>query len=57
MKKETRSIDELLEALAKATDPQEKRGLRAALRRQGHKGGLGKVTKKKVKKTSKKKKS
>jgi hypothetical protein len=48
-KKETRSIEELLKLLDKATDTKEKRKLRAELRKAGHTGGLRKP------KTSKKK--
>jgi len=51
------SIDQLLKALATATDPIEKRKIRGHLRAQGHTGGLNKKSVKKIskKKTSKKK--
>ena len=52
------SIEALLKELAKASDPIEKRKIRAMLRKLGHKGGLNKkTTKSKKSKKSKKKKT
>jgi len=54
-KKDTTSIKELLTKLENEVDQKQKRLIRAALRRLGHRGGLGKKTAKKVvKKTTKK---
>ena len=49
------SITQLIAALGSATDPVEKRKIRAALRKNGHTGGLNKKPVKTKKKTSKKK--
>jgi len=59
VKKGKVTVKELLTKLAKSTDPIEKKGIRVALRKLGHTGGLGqgagRPKKKVTKKTSKKK--